>query len=271
LEFFTARNALDAGDLPALTAVLDEHPDVVRFRCRQGEWYERGYFAGAMLLHHVAGNPIRCQLPVNIVEVTRLLLERGADPNATCGKGGRVVGLLLTSRQASEAGVALPLVELLIEAGAQADLDRPDVLDDPLWNQAPATAEALIRRGSPMALRHAAALGRLDLMAELIGSADQDVREEALLLATVRGQLDSARILVSHGARGDKIGRRGPATALHEAANRGFPQIVALLLEHGADATVLDTRFGGTAEEWAEYGRPEDLPAMRALFGQRPS
>jgi ankyrin repeat protein len=178
-----------------------------------------------------------------------------------------VIGLLLTSQQASEAGVALPLIELLVEAGAQADLDRPDVLDDPLWNQAPATAEALIRRGSPIDLRHAAGLGRLDLVVELVGSADQDLLEEALILASVRGRLDSARVLVSHGARGDRIGRRGPATALHEAANRGFTRIVALLLEHGADATVLDTRYGGTAAEWAEYGRPEDLPAMRALFG----
>jgi Ankyrin repeats (3 copies) len=262
MTFFQARDALDAGDLPALTAILDEHPDVVHFRCHQGDWYESGYFAGATLLHHVAGNPIRCPLPANIVEIARLLLSRDAKPDG-------VAGLLLTSQQASEARVALPIIELLIEAGARVDLDRPDVLDDPLWNQAPATAEALIRRGSPMALRHAAALGRLDDVAELIDSADRDEREEALILASVRGQLASVRVLVSHGARGDRIGRHGPATALHEAANRGFAEIVAHLLDHGADPTVLDTRFGGTAAEWAEYGRPEDLPAMRALFGKR--
>jgi hypothetical protein len=262
MTFFQARDALDAGDLPALTAILDKHPDVVHFRCYHGDWYSSGYFAGATLLHHVAGNPIRCPLPANIVEITRLLLARGAKPDG-------VVGLLLTSQQASEAGVALPLVELLIEAGAVADLDRPDVLDDPLWNQAPATAEALIARGSPMELRHAAALGRLDAVADLMDSADQDEREEALILASVRGQLDSVRMLVSHGARGDRIGRHGPAPALHEAANRGFTEIVAHLLDHGADQTVVDTRFGATAAAWAEHGRPEDLPAMRALFGKR--
>jgi hypothetical protein len=217
MSFYQARDALDAGDLAALTAILDEYPDVVHFRCHQGDWYSSGYFAGATLLHHVAGNPIRCPLPANIVT----------------------------------------------------DLDRPDVLDDPLWNQAPATAEALIGRGSPMELRHAAALGRLDAVADLMDSADQDEREEALILASVRGQLDSVRMLVSHGARGDRIGRHGPAPALHEAANRGFLEIVAHLLDHGADPTVRDTRFGATAAAWAEHGRPEDLPAMRALFGKR--
>lgn len=257
--FFAARDALDAGDVRALTAILDADPDVVRFRCYEGEWYESGYFAGATLLQHVAGNPIRCPLPANIIDIARLLLDRGADPDG-------VVGLLLTSRQASEAGVALPLIELLLAAGAQADLDRPDVLDAPLWNQAPATAEALIARGSPMALRHAAALGRLDAVAELVEAADEREREEALILAAVRGQLETARLLVAQGARGDRIGRHGPATALHEAANRGFPEIVALLLEHGADANVVDTRFGGTPAEWAEHGAAEHLPRMFELL-----
>jgi hypothetical protein len=262
--FLSARGALDAGAAEELAAILDEHPDLVHHKHFDGEWYDSGYFAGAMLLHHVAGNPIRCPLPDNILEITRLLLERGADPNATCGERATVGGLVLTSKQASEAGVALPLLEILIEAGARIDLDAPGVLDYPLWNDARATAEALVRRGSPMELRHAAALGRVDALQRLM---DVDQLDEALIMACVRGELESVRALVGLGARGDRIGDWGPATALHEAANRGHVDIVAFLLESGTDATVPDRRFGGTAAQWAEHGRPEDLAAMRALFG----
>ena len=70
LVFLQARRAFDHGDLPALTAVLDAHPTVVGYRCHESEptefgfdIYASGYFMGATLLHHVAGNPIRCPLP----------------------------------------------------------------------------------------------------------------------------------------------------------------------------------------------------------------
>lgn len=271
--FVQARAALDRGDLRGLAALLDAHPEVVHHGCFEGEWYESGYFGGASLLHHVAGNPDRCPLPPNILEITRLLLDRGADPNAGCGVPDNewpTAGLVLTSRHASEAAVALPLLDILIEAGARVDLHAPDVLSGPLWNAAPGTAEELVRRGAPMDLRHAAGLGRLDVLKDqLTLDPDPELAPEALIYACVRGELDSARLLVRLGARGDRLGRHGPATALHEAANRGHLDIVELLLDGGADVTVKDRRWGGTAENWAEHGHPAKLPAMRALFGNR--
>ncbi len=41
-------------------------------------------------------------------------------------------------------------------------------------------------------------------------------------------------------------GGRTPHTALHEAANRGYAGIVRLLLQHGADVSVVEPHFGGT-------------------------
>jgi hypothetical protein len=106
--FCGAVEALCGGDIERLETLLDQHPWLVDYRCRKGEPYEEGYFAGATLLNHIAGNPSRFLIPSNIVDITRLLLNRGAryDEKYT-------IGLLLTSKQASEAGVALPLIDLL--------------------------------------------------------------------------------------------------------------------------------------------------------------
>lgn len=93
---------------------------------------------GATLLHHVAGNSMRGPLPANIADIARALLDHGSVPNAATDAGWTTIGLILTSRAASEAGVALPLIDLLCAAGARADLTGPDVLTGPLLNQAPA-------------------------------------------------------------------------------------------------------------------------------------
>jgi ankyrin repeat protein len=273
LLFRSALDALDSGDLPALDALLRKHPSVVRYRCRRGEWYEEGYFQGAMLLHHVAGNPIRRPIPANVLEVTRLLLKHGADPDAATETGSTAIGLLLTSHQASQAGVALPLIDLLREAGAKETLDGPDVVSAPLLNDAPATAADLVKRGARIDIRHAAGLGDLEMLDALL-AADRDVhrREEALAFAAIRGQEEAARMLVRHGARGDvlvALGGRWSRTALHEAANRGHLEIVKLLLERGASAKVVEPRFGGTAAGWAEHGGHSGIARLLAARVER--
>ena len=67
--------------------------------------------------------------------------------------GATTCELLLTSMQASEESVAVPLCDMLIAAGAHDELSDPDVLTLPLRNAAPATAAALVRRGVVMDLR----------------------------------------------------------------------------------------------------------------------
>jgi len=263
LLFRSALQAFDTGDLPALGDLLRKHPFLIRYRCRRGGWYEAGYFQGAMLLHHIAGNPIRCPIPPNILDLTRLLLTHGADPNAATEGRSTTIGLLLTSHQASEAAVALPLIDLLRDAGAKETLDGPEVVSAPLLNAAPATAAELVKRGCPIDLRHAAGLGDLELLKALLAeNRDAELREEALAFAAIRGQMEAARMLARHGARGDVLLTPGgctPRTALHEAANRGHLEIVRLLLEHGASAKVVEPHFGGTAWGWARHGNHTEI------------
>ena len=266
-EFILFRNAveaLDSGDVPRLEALLADHPSLSRYRCRTGARYEQGYFAGATLLYHIAGNPDRGPLPRNILEIARLLISRDFDPKAA----EYTVGLLLTSRRASEAGVALPLVDLLVKAGAKFDLSAPDVLGLPLLNVAPETAEALVQRGAKMDIRHAAGLGKIEVVKSmLVEKMEPAMLEEALAYASIRGQTEAAGLLSQHGARGDVLvtpGGQTPRTALHEAANRGHADIVKLLLARGADTRVVEPRWGGTPAGWAEHGGHLEIAAMLA-------
>jgi ankyrin repeat protein len=264
-EFLLFRNAvkaLDSGDLSGLETLLEAHPFLLRYQCRSGTPYEQGYFAGATLLHHVAGNPDRGPLPRNILAIARLLVSRNFDPEAA----EHTIGLLLTSKRASEGGVALALIDLLAAGGARSDLTAPDILDMPLLNMAPATGEALVRRGVKMDIRHAAALGKIEALKTMLAeTTSRALLEEALAYACIRGQKVAASLLLQHGAKGDVLvtpGRQTPRTALHEAANRGYLDIVKMLLERGACATVVEPHWRGTPAGWAEHGGHPDAAAL---------
>jgi ankyrin repeat protein len=259
LLFRNAVAALDEGDVKELQSLLDAHPSILRYECRRGEWYEEGYFAGATLLQHVAGNPDRAPMPHNIVEIARLLVSRGVSPE----EAQATIGLLLTSRQASERGVAMELIDVLTRAGTRFDASSSEALSASLLNHAPATARALVLRGATMELHHAAALGDVDTLERMLSAPiSQQALDNALAFACITGESKAAALLMQHGARGDVLvapGGRTPRTALHEAANRGYETIVELLLRAGASAAVADARWGGTAAEWADEGGHAEL------------
>ena len=76
------------------------------------------------------------------------------------------MGLVITSKVASDAGASGPLMDLLLERGARLDLKKPGVLDVPLANHAPRAAEKMIELGVKPDVLAAAALGRMDLLRE---------------------------------------------------------------------------------------------------------
>ena len=261
--FQNAVQALDAGDIERLEQLLDEHPWLVRYQCRTGELYEEGYFAGATLLHHVAGNPNRCPIPSNIVDITRLLLSRGARDESP--RPRYTIGLLLTSRQASEAGVAIPLIDLLVSTtGVELDLSDPKVLDGPLGNGAPATALELIRRGAKIEIRHAASLGRLDLVKDLLQGAEPVQIEQAFINACLRGHNAICEFLLDHGVDPAALANSGQ-TGLHYAAHSGQLETVKMLLARKAPLEVKN-EYGGTVlgqALWSAFNEPhKNHPAI---------
>ena len=262
--YLEAVEAMDAGAIGKLEKLAGGDPRLVEDRCFEGRWYEHGYFRGAMLLHHVAGNPIRVPLPANVLDVARALLDLGARADAVTEAGWTTIGLLLTGKQASEAGVAVPLMELLRSRGDGTEFLDARALNWALMNCAPGTAEELILRGAPMDLRHAAGLGRIGDVERLL-RVQWELREEALLLACIRGEEAAGRMLVAAGARGDVLAAlegEPVRTALHEAANRGHEGLVRLMVEKGANLGVVEPQFQGTAAGWARHGGHEGIARL---------
>jgi hypothetical protein len=79
------------------------------------------------LLHYVGSNGVetyRQKVPLNLAAITRLLVEAGADVNATAnmyGGGSTALGLLVTSDHPAKAGVTADVLKVLVEAGAKGD------------------------------------------------------------------------------------------------------------------------------------------------------
>lgn len=289
-RFDEAVAAVDAGDVDRLRTLLDAHPELVRARTNLEPPF--GYFAGATLLHHVAWNPSRrTQVPRNIVEITRLLLDRGADPDAiTLGRSaGTTMGLLVTSKTASDANVSGPLIQLLVDRGATLDLrtsepvipdwGKQNILYVALSNYAYRAAEKLIELGAKPDLCAAAALGRMDLVegffdqsghlgksARRPGSqlSERDTIGLALLFAYVNKHPPVVDFLLEKDGNWNMTGVNNGA-AMHRAAWGGDLEMVQRLVAKGADVGNRDNPFDSTPLSWAQHNKQTEVFAwMRA-------
>lgn len=230
---------------------------------------------------------------VGLPHLARLLLDAGA-PTATSarGDGGTplVIALFWGHREVAEvlaaqeltpgnlrvaAGIGRrELVEELVrpdgtlapEAGAHRAFHRPHS-GFPAWKPSDDPQEVLDE-----ALGWAARNGRLDVLAPLVqrgARVDADVdRGTALAWAAARGRADAIDVLVALGA--DVSARTsfgGPdhgeaTTALHLAAQQGHRATSERLLAHGADRTLRDARYDGTAADWAAHSGHTALAAL---------
>lgn len=237
--FVLAYRAVESNNRGRLTELLDRHPELVRMRGTNGND-----------LLGMAGH----------IELVRLLLDRGADPNRGNDYGWTKLHQAGYSNRRE-------LAQVLLDAGARTDLSARGDGGTPLvaalfWGH----REVVDLLGfEPRNLRVAAGLGDLELVRELAGTPEagarrefyrphggfpawqpgddpQEVLDEALVWAAKSDRVEALRLLVELGAQSDADPYRG--TPLIWAAANGRTASIRMLVELGADVNRRAT-FGG--------------------------
>jgi ankyrin repeat protein len=264
--FEAAAVAVIRGDVATLTRLLREHPELSRARSAREH--------RATLLHYVSANGVegyRQISPKNAAEITQILLDAGAevDAGADVYHGNcTALGLVATSSPPHDAGVQIPVIDVLLEHGARMDLpdsagNAHSLLHACLANGQPEAAAYLLDRGAPVDLVGTAGLGRLDLVR---GFFDEDGAlrppttpaqlAEAFKLACGYGRLEVVEFLLDHGLDVDAglTGYGAGHTGLHVAAYHAHVEIVRLLLRRGARIDAIDKTWKTPPLVWALTG-----------------
>jgi Ankyrin repeats (3 copies) len=241
-----AVDLLDAGDTAGLRAHLKHHPDLVR----QHVAFEGGnYFRNPSLLEFVAENPIRHgTLPENIVAVTEVILEAGAERSSL----NDALGLICSGRVPRECRVQLPLIDLLCDHAADPNM----AIEAAAVHGEFEAVNALIRRGAQTNLPVAAALGNTEAVLSLLPGAGNADRHRAFALASQFGHVEIVRSLLDAGEdpnRYNPVGFHSHSTPIHQAALAGHDKLVRLLVERGARVDLKDVLWHGTPADWAEH------------------
>jgi ankyrin repeat protein len=253
-KFEAAADAICNGDLKTLKRLLAEEPKLIHSRSTREH--------KATLLHYVSANGVegyRQKTPKNIVEIATVLLKVGADVNAEAdvyGGGATALGLVATSVHPFRAGVQNPLMQILLDHGADIDHEtsagnRQDVVTGALANGRGEAAVYLADRGAPLTLESAAGVGRLDVVkrffnadGRLKGKTTKRELQAALKHACAWGRLNVVEFLLDKGV--DLSRDRGDGqTPMHCAAIGGQLEIIKFLLKQNAPLEAKNI-YGGT-------------------------
>jgi ankyrin repeat protein len=253
-RFEAAADAIVNGKTAILKGLLREDPELIRARSTREHQ--------ATLLHYVSANGVegyRQKTPKNIVRITKLLLDAGAEIDATAdvyGGGATALGLAATSVHPERAGVQEALLQALLDHGAPIDQPRGAGNDDPavvacLANGRGEAAAFLADHGAELTLASAAGVGRLDVVRSyfdgggaLKPGASKEQMEAGFLYACEYGQTDVVKFMVEQGV--DPASHKGDGqTGLHWAVIGGQLDTVKSLLRRNAPLEVKN-RYGGT-------------------------
>ena len=206
-DFEAAAEAIIRGDEAKLQELLRKNPGLIRARSTREH--------NATLLHYVSANGVegyRQKSPPNAARITKILLDAGADIEAEAdvyGGGCTALGLVATSTPPKEAGVQIPVMDVLLEHGAQ--IEHPD----------------LAGKGAD-AVYACLANGRREIVQFLLDrgvSVDghHNDGQTALFYAILGDHVDVVRLLLKHGARSDIMTQNGPVfgAALWRAGHGG--------------------------------------------------
>ena len=246
--FRQAVDLIDEGNINGLTGLVEEHPQLLT---QSITFAGDNYFSNPTLLEFIAENPIRNNnLPDNIVDVTRALLQLGADRNRD--SVNMTLSLVCSGNVVREQGVQTELIGVLCDAGAEPGRAMMLALSHGEFD----AAEKLIEQGAKLDIVSAAAVGRKDVVQQNLPTAADEHKHQALAMAAQHGRTEVLKLLLESGEdpnRFNPIGFHAHSTPLHQAALAGHMLAVKELIKFGAKSDLKDTIFDGTALGWAKH------------------
>jgi hypothetical protein len=265
-----AADAIVTGDLPTLGRLLKKDPKLVHRRSTREH--------NATLLHYVSANGVegyRQKTPKNIVKIAEALLDAGAEVDAEAdvyGGGATTLGLVGTSVHPFRAGVQNPLMQVLLDHGAE--IDHPKSAGNEssavlgcLANGRSEAAFYLAERGARLNLEAAAGVGRLDVIQRAFTESGKLKRgvtkkeiQSAFTYACSWGRINVIEFLLQKGVSLKGNGGDGQ-TPLHCAAIFGQLETIKYLLKFDPPLEARNmyggTVLGQTAWSAAHGGDPE--------------
>lgn len=278
--FEQAVEVVVSGDVESLRELLELEPALT--------WQRSRRVHRSTLLHYLGANGIEIErqgTSARAVEVLRLLLDAGVEPDVTCatyagGPAQTTLMLLASSAWPAKAGLQGELVRMLIEAGADPDGVDGDAmpLASALYYGQTDSVDVLAESARLDDLRFVTAAGRVDLLDDFVdaggrlrddaprrhltvfgsSTAPEEIVRQAFRRAVQHGRREVIERLVENGVDIDAVDDTN-ASALHEAAWAGDAAMVDWLLARGADPARCETQFGGVPADWARVGGHGDL------------
>ena len=276
-RFEEAVEAVISGDAATLSRLLREDP-VAGPRPLD----PRELFRSAGASRHAAALPRRQRrrrLPAAVADECRRDREapargrrRSQCPAGFVRRTEHDMALLVSSSPPKDAGVQVPLIDVLVDYGATIAPSGEGNWTSPIetalvFNMCEA-ADALVKRGAPIdTLAAAAGLGRLEDVRRMLPSADANDRHRAVALAAQCGHADVLAALIDAGEDPNRFnppGTHSHSPPLHQAIAAGHLNVVKLLVERGARLDIKDTIYESTPLGWAVYmGRTEIAALLR--------
>ncbi len=216
--------ALVAADVAAVRGFLASEPQLARRNGGPRDWPPLMYVTYSRIEQNVAG----------AVEVAKLLLEHGADPDARCAAlpgFNAVTGAIGEGERGPVACIAHPradeLVGLFLDAGAQANQSQAlynTMLGQHLGKWLPLFVQHGLKAGEP---------------ANWNPSENEPIFDFLLSQVVTQGRVDLVRFLLEHGANPDAINRYNHRTAHANALLSDRTDIAQLLEQFGASTQPL--------------------------------
>jgi len=196
-------------------------------------------------------NALKHMLDWESMEGLRLLLDAGADPNEVNERGETALHWAVWRGRSTSA------ITALLDHGADIDRLRSDgrtAYAIAVVSGQSAVAELLKTRGADTSLsaldQFVATGGK---RGDGIGPVAAQGSERLLPDLTASHRTEAVRALLSAGIPLDARGEAG-GTALHWACWKGYPDLVELLIAHGAPLGIEDTEFHAPPSGWLHHG-----------------